>query len=123
MLSRDELAAWLRLAATPGISRATARRLLAALGSAERVLAADPATLAALAGPEVVPLLKRHHPDHEAVVCAIDRWLAAATPAAPRDIIVLGDPRSPELLVHTADPPLLLFTLGRVALLSAPSVA
>jgi DNA processing protein len=123
MLSRDELAAWLRLAATPGLSRGTARHLLAALGSAERVLAADPAPLAAPAGPDAVALLKRPHPDHEALVAATERWLAAATPAAPRDIVVLGDSRYPELLLHTADPPLLMFTLGRVELLSAPGVA
>ena len=49
MLSRDELAAWLRLGTTPGIGRAAARRLLAALGSPERVLAADEHD-AALAG-------------------------------------------------------------------------
>ena len=33
MLSRDELAAWLRLATTPGIGRGTARQLLSAFGS------------------------------------------------------------------------------------------
>ena len=123
MLSRDELAAWLRLGATPGIGRATARRLLAALGSAERILAADEATLAALVGTDVIRVLKRRGPDDEARVAATERWLATAAANAPRDLVVLGDPRYPELLVQTADPPLLLFTLGRVELLAAPSVA
>ncbi len=123
MLSRDELAAWLRLGATPGIGRATARRLLAALGSAERVLAADETTLAALVGTDVIRVLKRRDPDDEARVATTERWLATAAPNAPRGLVVLGDPRYPELLVQTADPPLLLFTLGRVELLAAPSVA
>ena len=123
MLSRDELAAWLRLGATPGIGRATARRLLAALGSAERVLAADDTTLAALVGPDIIRLLKRRHADDAALVDITERWLATAAPNAPRDLVVLGDARYPELLVQTADPPLLLFTLGRVELLAAPSVA
>ncbi len=123
MLSRDELAAWLRLGATPGIGRATARRLLAALGSAERVLAADDTTLAALVGPDIIRLLKRRHADDAALVDITERWLATAAPNAPRDLVVLGDARYPELLVQTADPPLLLFTLGRVELLAARSVA
>ena len=36
-LTQAELAAWLRLDLTPGIGRATARRLLAAFGSAEAI--------------------------------------------------------------------------------------
>ena len=44
-------------------------------------------------------------------------WLAAATPDAPRRILTLGDPAYPLLLLDSADPPLLLYTLGRVDLL------
>ena len=123
MLSRDELAAWLRLGTTPGIGRATARRLLAALGSAERVLAADEATLLSLTGKDVVALLKRRDARDDARLAATQRWLDTAAPDAPRDIVPLDDPRYPPLLLETADPPLLLFTLGRVELLSAPGVA
>ncbi len=123
MLSRDELAAWLRLGTTPGISRATARRLLAALGSPERVLAADESTLLALSGRDVVGALKRRDARDEATLAATQRWLDAATPEAARDVVTLDDPRYPALLLETADPPLLLFTLGRVELLSAPGVA
>jgi DNA processing protein len=123
MLSPDELAAWLRLGATPGIGRAGARRLLAALGSAERVLAADHSTLLALTGPDVVGVLKRRDARDDARLAATQRWLDTAAPDAPRDIVTLDDPRYPALLLETADPPLLLFTLGRVDLLSAPGVA
>ncbi len=123
MLSRDELAAWLRLATTPGIGRAVARRLLAALGSAEHVLAADEATLFSLADPDAVQALKRRDPADAARLESTRRWLDGATAEAPRDLVVLGDPRYPALLLETADPPLLLFTLGRAELLSTPGVA
>jgi DNA processing protein len=123
MLSQDELAAWLRLATTPGIGRATARKLLAALGSAERVLAADEPTLLSLTGRDVVRVLRRRDARDDAQVAATRRWLDASTDDAPRDIVTLGDPRYPALLLETADPPLLLFTLGRVELLSAQSIA
>jgi DNA processing protein len=123
MLSHDELGAWLRLATTPGIGRATARQLLASFGSAERVLAADADALLAVAGPAVVELLTRHDRRDAEALAATRRWLDNAEADAPRDIVVLGDPRYPALLLETADPPLLLFTLGRVALLSAPGVA
>jgi DNA processing protein len=122
MLSREELAAWLQLGTTPGISRAVARQLLAALGSAEHVLAANDSTLCSLVGPGVVHLLKRHDASDEARLTTTTRWLAASTDA-PRDVVVLGDPRYPAALLQTADPPLLLFTHGRVELLSTPSVA
>ena len=123
MQSRDELAGWLRLATAPGIGRAAARRLLAALGSPERVLEADVDTLSALAGPDIAGLLKRHDPRDDARLDATERWLATAEPGMPRDIVALGDPRYPELLLRSTDPPLLLFTLGRVELLAAPGVA
>ena len=123
MLSREELAAWLRLGTTPGLSRGNARRLLAALGSAERVLHADSRTLLELVGPDIVHLLQRDDPFDATRVSTTLRWLEAAAADAPRDLVVLGEPRYPEALLNTADPPLLLFTLGRVELLGAPSVA
>jgi len=123
MLSRNELAAWLRLATTPGIGRASARKLLAALGSAERVLAADPTTLLALTGPDIVGLLKRRDAQADDRLATTQRWLDTATPDLPRDIVTLDDPRYPALLLETGDPPLLLFTLGRVELLSSTSIA
>ena len=123
MLSRDELAAWLRLATTPGIGRAVARQLLAALGSAERVLAADESTLHSLVGPDVVHALRQRDPGDADHLAATLRWLDAATADAPRDLVVLGDPRYPTLLLESTDPPLLLFTLGRVELLSNTGIA
>jgi DNA processing protein len=124
MLSRDELAGWLRLSNTPGISRATARRLLKAFGSPEGVLGAPDDALRALAGSAAVLALRDDATQQAAQLDATQRWLdGAAADGVARDIVVLGDPRFPSLLLHTADPPLLLYALGRVELLSAPSVA
>ena len=124
MLSRDELAGWLRLSNTPGISRGTARRLLKAFGAPEAVLAASDDALCALAGADTVLALRGDAPQQAAQLDATQRWLdGAAADGIARDIVVLGDPRFPPLLLHTADLSLLLYAMGRVPLLSAPSVA
>jgi len=123
MPSPDELVAWLRLGATPGVSRASARCLLAAFGSPERVLAADPDALRALTDSDTVRALTQPDARSATTLAATQRWLDNSSPEAPRDVVVLGDPRYPRLLMETADPPLMLFTLGRVDLLSASAVA
>jgi DNA processing protein len=123
MMSREELAAWLRLATTPGVGRAAARQLLTAFGSPEQVLGASRAALLQLVDVDTAQALLRRDPRDAAVFAATWRWLDDAPPDAPRDIVTLGDPRYPPLLLQAADPPLMLFTIGRVELLSAPSVA
>ena len=123
MLSRDELAAWLRLAETPGLGRATARRLLAAFGAPQAVLGADEAVLRRFVEAPLAAALLARDARHDGLVDATWRWLVAAEPAAPRTIVALGDPGYPSMLLETADPPLLLHAIGRVELLSAPSIA
>jgi DNA processing protein len=123
MLSRDELAAWLRLSDTRGLGRATARRMLAAFGSPEGVLAADEAALCEFVSANLAGALLARHARLEAQVDLTRRWLEAAPADAARDVVVLGDPRYPDLLLQTADPPLLLYTSGRAELLCAPSLA
>ena len=123
MLSRDELAAWLRLTGTHRPSRPVARRLLAALGSAERVLAAPDATLLSLVGADVVQALRQGDPRDADLLDTTLRWLDGAATGIARDVIVLGDARYPALLLETADPPLLLYTLGRAELLASAGVA
>lgn len=123
MMSREELAAWLRLAETPALGRSRARRLLAAFGSPERALGAGEAALAAVIGAGAAGTLLAPHRQRDALPDATWRWLHAAPASTPRDIVALGDPRYPELLLQAADPPLLLYTIGRVELLQAASVA
>jgi len=123
MLSRDELAAWLRLAETPGLGAVQGYRLLAAFGSPEAVAGATAEALGQLVGPSIVSALLGGDARCDALVEATWRWLQSAPAGAPRDIVVLGDARYPKRLLQTADPPLLLYTSGRAALLGASSVA
>jgi DNA processing protein len=123
MMPRDELAAWLRLGATAGMGRATARRLLAAFGSPERVLGAERAAMLCVADATAVQVLLRRDARDAALLEATWRWLQDASLEVPRDVIALGDPRYPALLLEAGDPPVLLFTLGRAELLAAPALA
>jgi DNA processing protein len=123
MLSRDELAAWLRLSETPGVGPGLGRRLLAAFASPEAVFDADEAALRELVGPAIARALLTPDPRRDALAETTWRWLQSAAAGAPRDIVVLGDARYPARLLQTADPPLLLHVCGRVELLAAPGVA
>ena len=53
MTAPEDLDAWLRLLRTPGIGRASARRLLASCGSPQAVFGARPVTLSELVGAAV----------------------------------------------------------------------
>lgn len=116
----DDLDAWLRLLRTPGVGRESARKLLAACGSAEAVFDAPAATLRTLVGPTLCSALADPPEGHDEQVAATRAW-AAADPA--RHVITLGDPSYPPQLLETADPPLLLFAHGRLELLAAPAIA
>jgi len=114
-MARDELAAWLRLLLTPGLGRGTARQLLARFGPPEALWALDPADWVDLVDPPLARALQHPPPGFDATVEAHARWLSA-DPA--REVLVLGDPRYPARLLHTADPPLVLFVQGRAEALS-----
>jgi len=122
-MTRDELSAWLRLVETPALGNAGARRLLAAFASPERVFAADEPAWQSVVGPELARALAAPPEGHDERVAATWAWLEAAGEGAPRHVLTLGDAAYPPLLLQTADPPLLLYAIGRLALLSAPSFA
>ena len=122
MIDRDELAAWLRLVETPGVGRESARRLLSGLGSPEAVLDASMATHRSFVDAAAAEALAREPPKFAALLAATCAWLDTAGTAS-RDVIVLGDPRFPPLLLQTADPPLMLYAKGRFDLLGADSIA
>jgi len=115
----DELRAWLRLLLTEGVGRGTARRLLAAFGSAPAVFDASPAARREVAG-AAAPALAEPPADLEDWVARARAWLDAGP---DRALWTLGDPEYPALLLQTADPPLLLFAQGRAALLQQPAIA
>lgn len=113
----DELAAWLRLLAAPGVGAVTARQLLQAFGPPQQILAAGYANLRRVAGETAAAALTRE-PD-AATRTLIDRtlqWLADPRHAC----IALGEPDYPAALLATADPPPLLYAAGRIDLLAAP---
>ena len=70
--------------------------------------------------PKIAQALARPPAGHAQRLAQTLAWRSAA-PA--RRVMVLGDADYPPLLLHSADPPLLLYLQGRAALLSARSVA
>ena len=120
MSAPEELDAWLRLLRTPGLGRDSARRLLAAFGSAPAVFDASPAARQTLLGPQLAAALGEPPEGHDQQVSATQSWLAQD---ATRQVLTLGDADYPPQLLECADPPLLLFAQGRVELLRAPSIA
>ncbi len=120
MLSDSEFAAWLRLLETPGLGRSMARRLLAACGSPEAVLAAPPATVRALAGAAVAQALAAPPPLFAERLAAAVAWREAS---ADHHVLILGDATWPLALLQTADPPLLLYVRGDPGVLARPSLA
>ena len=119
-LGGDELGAWLHLLHSEGVGRETARRLLAFFGSPQAVLAASTSTRAGLVDAAVAAGLAAPPEGHALRLANTLAWRSAAP---NRRVMVLGDADYPPLLLHSADPPLLLYLLGRAELLSAPSVA
>ena len=83
MLDRDELAAWLRLTETPKVGRESARRLLAAFGSPQAVIAAPTTARREVVGPTPAEALATA-PDHlDTPLAATLAWFDASA-AAPR---------------------------------------
>lgn len=119
-LPRDELAAWLRLLETPGIGRLGARRLLRAFGTPQQVFEADASAWSHAVGPAEAQALAEVPAGLDALIRATEAWLDAAP---DRAAIALGDPRYPAPLLDTADPPLLLYAMGRSDYLKLPALA
>lgn len=118
---RHDRLGWLVLTQTPGLGREAQRRLLAALGSPEAVLSASEAVWRQVAGPAAAQALSAPRTAaHEQALRTLD-WLDAQP--ATRQLLALGDPGYPAALLHTADPPLLLYALGHPGQLQAPCVA
>ncbi|MDT8999823.1 DNA-processing protein DprA [Paucibacter sp. APW11] len=119
----DELSAWLRLALSPGLSRAAARRLLAGLGSPQAVLAAGPAAWRHYLNDKQIQALAAPEADWPQRRDAALTWLQATEHSTPRQLLTLADLDYPRGLLETADPPLLLFVQGRRKLLAADMLA
>ena len=114
------LAAWLRLLLTPGLGRASVRKLLATFGAPQEVLSAPSAQRRECLGAELGAALD-HEP--EALAATLNKLRAWLDGGPARDWVALDDVRYPQALLQTADPPLLLYTIGHCELLNMPSVA
>ncbi len=123
MISDDEIPAWLRLLATPALGRSSVRRLLAGFGSAAAVIEADPPALQAFLGTEQAKALAKPPEGFDQLLATTMNWLADGSHQSPRGLLCLADAEYPQTLLQTADPPLLLFVQGRVALFDSPSLA
>lgn len=120
----DELAAWLRLALTDGVGNATARRLLMQYGAPQEIFQTSAAALQSCASAAQAEQLTQVPPQLAAQLETTWQWLENPPPGLGHALITLGDPRYPESLLHTEDPPLMLYAIGPAAWLarSAPIV-
>lgn len=112
-MEREELAAWLRLALTPGVGNLVARRLLAAFGLPGAVFGQPAAALRQVVTDAQARALAAEAPELPAQLDATWAWLQE-TAAAPRRILTLADPAYPEALLRTEDPPLILYVIGEL---------
>ncbi len=120
-IERDEIAAWLRLALSPGVGTLSARRLLAAFGSPQAIFSQGVSSLEQVISVAQARTLQAEPDDWATHVDATVRWLETSDESgAPRHLAVLGDPLYPAPLLSTEDPPLMLFMLGRIDLLAGP---
>ncbi len=108
-LERAELTAWLRLTLTPGVGNDTARKLLAAFGSAEAVFEQSEAALRQLGGSKLVSAVQVEPPKLAGLLQATVDWLAGAH---DRAVAPIGSALYPAALLNIEDPPLVLYMMG-----------
>ncbi|MGV8805131.1 MAG: DNA-processing protein DprA [Polaromonas sp.] len=108
-MDAQELSAWLRLELTPGVGNATARKLLAAFGSAQAIFEQSSATLTQQLNSKLASALRSEPPELAAQLQTTLDWLQAAD---DRCVAVLGDAAYPAPLLDIEDPPLMLYMLG-----------
>ena len=111
------LSSWLALNAVAALSGAGWRRLAAAFGSPAQVLRQSEQSLARVVDPALAESIRRSA-DSPIVQAALD-WSTQPGHA----IVTLADPRYPELLRETPDPPPVLYAAGRIELLACPMLA
>jgi DNA processing protein len=119
-MDRDELAGWLRLALTPQVGLGAARRLLAAFGLPSRIFAADAAALRDTVSRAQVQALQTEPPALAEQVKTTWQWLAQGD--GGRRVLTLADADYPHALLHTEDPPLLLYAMGQALCEPSPLV-
>ncbi len=108
-MDRTELQAWLRLTLSPGVGNDTARKLLAAFGSAQAVFSQSRESLRQLGSDKLARAIADVPPQLAALLQTTLDWLQAGD---DRSIVTLGDEGYPASLLDIEDPPLMLYMLG-----------
>ena len=108
---------WLRLCLVAGLGGSSLRRLLAQFGTPQDVLAAGTPALESVVGRNVAAAIKRG-PDPERLDAAL-AWLQQPD----NRLLTLADDDYPQPLLQAADPPVALYTCGRVELLRHAALA
>jgi len=114
----QELQAWLRLTLSPGVGNDTARKLLAAFGSAQAVFGQSAAALRQLGTEKLAKAILEEPPALAVQLQLTLEWLQAGD---DRQVATLGDTAYPAALLDIEDPPLMLYMLGTLA--AKPSTA
>lgn len=118
-LSRDTLAPWLVLRRLPGVGTRTQHELLEHFGSVENIFAAGRGQLdKLLAGKSEAIGAILDGPGAQTFQTEFD-WLDQPD----HHLLVWSDPDYPPLLREIADPPLVLYVIGRREALSSPQLA
>ena len=113
----NELAAWLRLTLIPGLGSQGQRNLLQTFGLPQAIFKARGTELRAAIGDTLATALASQ--DAEAEIETALAW--AAEPG--NHLVTLADPAYPRALLNSADPPVLLYAKGDIALLQRPMLA
>ncbi len=108
-MEQAELNAWLRLTLTPGVGNGSARKLLAAFGSAQAVFEQSAAALQHLGGEKLVNAVMTAPLKLPELLQATEDWLAGAD---DRIVAPIGSQHYPAALLDIEDPPLVLYMLG-----------
>jgi len=116
----DTLAAWLRLEQTPGVGPVTAQRLLARFLTPQAIFSAGHDALALVVPDAIARALNA--PLATATAQAIDAALAWSEHAS-QHVLTWDHPAYPSLLREIADPPIVLYAIGRLDLLAGPAIA
>ena len=111
-MTRDELAAWLRLSLTPGVGLSSARKLLAAFGLPEAIFSQPRSALMQVVSAAQASALRSESPELAAHIEVTWQWLQEQP--AHRQVMALGDAAYPAALLTIEDPPLLLYAMGRL---------
>jgi len=111
------LASWLQLTLTPGLGAGTLRSMLRQFGLPQAIVEQKRSELSAYVPGAVLAALESQQV-RDAVARALE-WAAAPGHA----IVTLADETYPRALLQTADPPALLYAVGRTELLRCPALA